>query len=243
MIHTAKTTYSNALSKKYEQLLLENDPDSYREFVAKNGVRADAIYKDAEASSRAEKLRADTNFGAKAERISEAGLSESGYEDYVKSLSESAYRASLGYAEHIRALGEYKNTKGYEAYVSDYEKMQDRIAESFIESFAKSGSFDGDAAYRDAIKAGLGSSRAFFAAEKAVDASKENVYERALVFAKANGLTAKKAEEYAKALGLDKSYRKRIYDAISVFTEQEKAFYSSMTPEQYYDYIISLARK
>ncbi len=243
MMHTASKSYSESLAKKYEQLLLENDPDSYREFVAKNGISADAIYKDAIATASFEKMRSDSNYGAIAEAISSKGLSESGYEDYVKAIAERAYNTELGNAEHLRALGEYKNTKGYEAYVSDYEKMQDRIADSFIESFAKSGSFDENAAYRDAIKAGLGSDRAFFAATRAVNASKENVYERALVFAKANGLTPKKAEEYAATLGLGKKYQRRIYDAISVFTNEEKAFYSSMTPQQYYDYIISLAGK
>ena len=243
MILTATATYKDAEAKKYEKLLLENEKDSYREYVAKNGVEADALYQDAAAAAKNEAMRSGAKYGAQGEAFFSTGLSTSGYADYINGIAKENYRRGLGYAEHLKALGGYQNTTSYEAYVSDYEKMQDKIAESFVDSFSKSGSFDIDSALKNAIKAGLNSDRAHAAATNAVNKAKENAYERVILFAKANGLTPLKAEEYAKALGLDERYQKRVYDQISVFTDQEKAFYSSMTPQQYYDYILSLAER
>ena len=62
-------------------------------------------------------------------------------------------------------------------------------------------------------------------------------------FAKLNKLSAKQAKEYAKKLGLDEKNAERVYEEVSVFNKEERELLNSMTPNQYYNYIISRANK
>jgi hypothetical protein len=52
-----------------------------------------------------------------------------------------------------------------------------------------------------------------------------------------NGLTPYRAMEYAKSIGLDEREAKKVYDAVDTLTDEEKQFFSSMTPDEYYNYI------
>ena len=64
----------------------------------------------------------------------------------------------------------------------------------------------------------------------------------AKLIAYAKDVSPKTAKDYAKSLGLDEIYAEKVYNSISTFTKEERDFYSSMTADTYYDYIMSKSR-
>jgi hypothetical protein len=70
----------------------------------------------------------------------------------------------------------------------------------------------------------------------------ENTAREAINFAKLNGFSVEKAKEYAISLGLDGRYVDKVAKALELLSEEEKEFYSSMSPNEYYEYISGLAK-
>ncbi len=193
----------------YEEKLKKNSADSYSMYLAKNGIRSRDDYLDSVAAAGAAKELSEIKNNGMSDSLSAAGLSKSGYSDYLKSENEKTYISAIQKAEREQAVSEYKNTSGYEKYLSDYEKIQNEISKSFIESFGKGDSFDFEKAYAKAVEAGLNNSFAFYAATKGVNAAVKNTVDRAVAFAKLNNLSAYRAKQYAKQLGLPERYAKR----------------------------------
>lgn len=231
------------LSTKYKERLKENEADSLYAYLAKNGAREEEGYYDTVGKAETVKSLSDTNYGARASSLASSGLSGSGYEDYLSSLNEKSYKESVANAERTREADKYRNVSGYEKYLSDYDALQSKISSNVISSIITSGSFSLDAAYKAAVDAGISKEYALNTASEGVRLAKEAAAQEAITFAKLNGLSPSVAEKYAKSLGLDDTYAKLVYNEISTFTEEEKDYYSSMSADGYYDYIMSQANK
>ena len=226
----------------YRESLKQNEKRTYEDYISKEGIRTKESYYDSLLSAKTEKSLNNTNYGSRASNLYSAGLSASGYEDYLKNNIESQYKTNLNKSDRELLIGEYRNKSGYENYLTQYKALQEKISQSVISEFAKGNDFNYENAYAAAVKAGVSKALASFTASSAVRAAINASIEQAVIFAKANNLSAKKAKEYAKSLGLEEMYAEKVYDSISTFTKEEKDFYSSMSAENYYDYIMSKSK-
>lgn len=229
--------------KSLSDKIKSNAPNSYSSYLAKEGKNELYDYYDSIRQAQTTRALSDSDYGKVASSLLSSGLSQSGYSDYLKSNADKSYIKSIAYAEEEKMTDEYKNKSGYEKYLSDFDALQNKIAKSLIESIGKGTNFDYNNAFEKAISAGLEKTLAEQTAYKAISEAKNNTYLAAITFAKANSLTPKKAKEYAKFLGLDDITAERVYQEISVFNKEEKEFYSSMSPEDYYQYILSQSKK
>ena len=227
-------------SYSFNNLLNKNEEDSYYAYVSKNGIRKTENYYDTLAKSDTVRTLSSTDYGAGADYLASSGLNASGYEDYLKSQNQSRYNASLYSAEEEKSLDEYRNRRGYQEYLSDYEKLQSSISESLIKSIASKKNFNYADALSEAVRAGISKDLAYFTASAAVKKAKENTVKEAIGFAKLNNLSAKEAKNYAVSLGLDERYANMVYEELSNLTEAEKSFYAKMTADEYYEYVKSL---
>lgn len=229
--------------KTYETLFNKNRADNYFTYVTKHGIRTNEKYGDTIAKANTDYAVSSSNYGARAQSLADSGLNGSGYEDYLKSESAKASAKTRKNAELTKKVDEYKNKKGYENYLSDYNTIQSKISESVIEKIGSGTNFSVEHAFEEAVRAGMSKELAYITAQNAVLKAKENTMENAVKFAKINNLTPAKAREYALSLGLDASYAEQVYNELSSLTEKEKNFYSSMSAKDYYNYLQSQANK
>ena len=231
-----------ALEKYYEKLKI-NAPKTYESYLAERTKHEDVSYYDTLGKAKTKRALSDAEYGSSASALLASGLAASGYRDYLESRAETALSDSTANALEQRALGEYRGRAGYERYLSDYNSLQTKISDGLIKDISSGYDFDLDHALERAVSAGLSKTIAYSTAQTAVRLAKLNAYNEALTFAKANKLTAKRAKEYAKSLGLDEIYAERVYDEMSLFNEEDREFLASMTPNQYYNYIMERAKK
>ena len=223
--------------KKYSELLLKNEKLTEEQYLARSGQKPKDILLDGIRDARLESALHGTDRGATAAALSSTGLSGTGYEDYLKRLGASELERDMNAARGLSAKAALKNTGDYQKYLSEYGKLQTKISDSFIKTFAEGRDFSEKNAYRQAIEAGLSEENALFSAARAVRAAKDKAIEESIAFAEMNGLTPYRAMEYAKGLGLDEKEAKKVYNAVGTLSEDEKRFYSSMSPNDYYNYI------
>ena len=228
---------------KHKEKLKENEKKSYAAYLGENGNFKDESYRDSLRSvDTAEKL-SSSDYGALSESLHASGLSGSGYEDYLKNAASLASEKEKQIAQRRLKEGEYENVFGYEKYVSDYNSLQTKLSKSVIDSIAESGSFDYDEAFKTAVEAGISGNMAHYTATQGVALARRKAINDAITFAKLNGLSAYRAKKYAMEMGLDEFYAEEVYKAMTTFTDVEKDYYSSMSPDGYYQYIMSQANK
>ena len=231
------------LEKRYEKQLNKNEPFSYFAYVAQNGRRTDDRLYDNLVKADTEHRLSSSDYGSRADRLTDSGLNASGYEDYLKTKNDGKFIKRTSGASLEKKIDEYKNNVDYENYLSDYEALQSKISQSVIKEIGNSGNFSIEEAYTKAIRAGIAKNLAYVTAEAGVAKAKENAVNKAIQYAKINNLTANGAKEYAIKLGLEESYANRVYNEISSLTEKEKNFYANMSSKDYYDYIKAQAEK
>lgn len=227
---------------KYKEKLKENAKMSYDTYIADNDNLGEVKYRDKVREINTDKKISDTNYGSLSDSLATAGLSGSGYEDYLKTQTEKTYLKQLNAAIGDLKRDEYKNTSGYQKYLSSFASLQSKISESVIDSIAESGSFDFDAAYKKALDAGISEDLAFHTAARGTALARKAAVENAITFAKLNGLSPLRAKKYAEGLGLEDIYAEEVYDAISTFNMFEKDYFASMTSDGYYEYIMSQSK-
>lgn len=224
--------------KRLTEEFKKNSAKSYETYLKEQGKDRDVSYYDALSEANTKRALTDADYGASAEGLLSSGLSSSGFRDYLESSSEQTLTGRVRAAEEERALEEYRTHSGYERYLSDYNSLQSKISEELIKSISKEYDFDYENAFDKAVAAGLSETLARSTAADAVTLARINAFNEAITFAKINKLSANEAKKYAKSLGLSEVYAERVYNEISVLNDDEKKFFSSMSPEQYYDYIV-----
>ena len=229
--------------KKYSEKLKENAPKSYEGYLNSLAKRGDVSYYDALRAAKTKKAKGGAAYGASGSALLSAGLADSGYRDYLESLSDASFAHAGKSAEGERELASYRERGGYEKYLSAYNSLQTKISEELIREIAEGYDFSTDRALERAVAAGLSDTLAYSTATEAVRQAKLNAYNEAVTFAKLNKLSPKRAKEYAKNLGLDEKDAERVYDEISLFNKNERGFLYSMSANQYYNYILSKSKK
>ena len=233
----------SSLQERYKDLIKNNEAKSYSDYLSQNGIRAEEKYYDTLSKADTDMAVKDTNYGAKASYLHSSGLNKSGYEEYLRGKNAKSYFTSLNQASEEKSIDEYKNKTGYQNYLSDYESIQTKIAESVMKKIASGNNFSFEDAYAEALRAGVSGSLAYVTAQNGISKARQKTIKRVMQYAEENNLTAQQAREYALELGLEEVYADRIHDSIPGVSLNDESFYSGMSAAEYYEYIKSKANK
>ena len=223
------------MNKSYKDLLNKNAKDSFYTYLSKSTEPSTAAR--AVSTAAINERLTSTDYGALAERLSKSGLSGSGYEEYLKRENKRKKDSALASAEGAEAQSEARARMGYEKYVSEYEKLQSKISDAVIEHFSARDGVSLEDAYSYAVGRGLSEDHAYYTAAAAVRAASEAAVKKIIAFADKHHLTAKQARRYARNSGLDERYVKQVYEAALSLSEEERIKYSTMSPNDYINYI------
>lgn len=176
--------------------------ESYADWLMKNGVNAEKIYREAQSVINSDYARALAGYGKNAEGLHRLGLTGSGYSDY---LNGKAY--SVMQSQKQKALSEYvdnvrKNAKGYSDYIADLTKAQDEKIRKTINDITSKGLINFDDAYNYAVSIGLTGDDAKAAAKGGSDAARGALKEEIMKTVGKSAFTKNEAYNYSLGLGL-----------------------------------------
>lgn len=223
--------------KEYDELSKKNERMSYKSWLAAEGIDSASRFEDAMASAEAAKRQALPTYGTKADELLSKGLTDSGYSQYIRAEAEKRTRRDMAIAYDEKERNEQANRSGYADYVNDCEKEQSRIVEELTASIIDGRIYDAERAYALAIEAGLTEENALAVGAEATRKSKDTARAQAIIYATTKHLSANQARYYARSLGLDEKSVNYVLDKIYAMTEDEVDFFSSMSAEEYMDYI------
>lgn len=224
-----------AISKAAKARARKNEAKGFREYLAELGAGdggSARIMQDA----KKELTLSDTRHGALGEALSGSGLFDGGYEEYLRSVNSANYAEERGRAEEAKMLAEGRSTGGYEGYLSEYDKMQSKISEAFINEMKSSDVYDLEKMFELATERGLSESNALYTAAAAIRKSSANATEKIINFAARYGLTPKQTANYAKTFGLRSYYVDKAENAVKQFAEVR---YGGLSYSDYIEYIIN----
>ncbi|MBQ8381347.1 MAG: hypothetical protein IJY18_05580 [Clostridia bacterium] len=228
----------NRITEKLKEQLKRNDPEGYRAFVARSGEVGDSGAREL-SEAKAELMKSDTGYGTLADTVSRSGLYGGGYEEYLKSINGENYISAEKRAKEMSMISDAKNASGYERYLSDYEKVQKKISEAFIEEMGATENFNVESVFKNAVSRGLSKEHALYASAAAVREASLRTSDKVVSFARRYGLTASQAKRYAKTFGLDSFYLDRIYSQVRSLTGGLSFEYGTVNSKEYLDYLES----
>ena len=213
-----------------------NRKKTYEEYALENSHSADADYLDVKSDVATERALGDGNYGALGERLRASGLSDSGYEDYIRARVELNAESAEAKAAHERELHDYGVRSGYAKYASDYDKLQRKLSAGVIEKLSAEEKPDYEKMLSYALNAGLNGESAKSAAAASFRAATDNAVYRAIAFSQNNGLSAARAKKYALDEGLNEDAANRVYDAVQLLLSDSDEKYYTLSADDYIDY-------
>lgn len=220
----------------YKDVAERNKKQSYESWLNAEGSRKDEDFADALSLHNAALKLSAPGYGALGRRLSENGLTRSGYADYIRNDARDKISAMSESAEHERYLDAYGDIKGYEKYVSEYKQRQGSIMSDVTELIYNKHVFDIETAFAIAMDAGLSEENALTVSAAATKEAKHKVREEAILYAKENKLSAREVRQYAQSLGLDEKSIAYILEKLAL-KNSSSDYYGSMTADQYLEYL------
>lgn len=228
------------MPKREKEQLLKNDKMSFLSYVAKDGSTRKREGEGKIAKAHLDAALADTDYGNSAEKLSAAGLSGSGYEEYTRTRQEALRGAAYEVAKEESLAAAADDRRGYSDYVTNYEKLQSKISDSVIAKIAEDTSYDVNDAYRIAIGAGLNEENALATASRAVKAAQENAVNYVKRLAVKYSFTPRMTVEVAAKYGIKGRYLSELYRDVSRISESDKVLFSSMSADDVMKYLKEL---
>lgn len=208
------TTASTDLSKRLEG---KNRSLTYGEWVSRYGENETG---DKLKSARTKLAKSDPDYGAAAETLSDRGLSETGYASYLRERNKAAYRAVK---EKADAAGEERaknDRSGYLSYLENWEAEQDKLMQKTLTALSESKTSGIDAAYADALSAGLTDERARIVSRLAPSVARYGMRRLregvagVLYVSVTAGLSGAEAELLARACGISRADAEKLRQTV-----------------------------
>lgn len=179
-------------------------PESYADWLMKNGVNAEKILSDRTSIINSDYAKALSGYGADAESLARLGLTGSGYSDYIKGHAYSVMqgekqKAISDYRENIR-----KNASGYSEYISKITSENNEKIRKTVNDIVKKGFINYDDAYNYAVTVGLSEEDAKAVAKGGSDSAREELKREVMKAIKNSALNKNEAFNYALGVGLTK---------------------------------------
>ncbi len=199
---STKTTFEQFIENYIQKKERSGSADGYRGWALANGIDSERLYRDAIKDISGDFSRAKSEYGTRAERLSDLGLSASGYSDYLNGKAYSEMQKRKQDAKSAYADNELKNIKGYQSYLKEKEAESKKLYDTVVSEITEAKIISYDDAYEYAIGAGLGEEAAASAAKKASDAAHKNVRLEVFDTIIKRNFEDSQAREYALAMGL-----------------------------------------
>lgn len=195
-------TLDDFIKRYIQNKKLSDTAESYSEWLSSHGGGETLAKRLAEIE---ETYRAErSTYGARAERLAAAGLTASGYSDYLSRAAEGKRKSAREAAYRDAAAEETKSRKGYADYLTSLSEKRSKLIEKAYTAIQKDSSFDLDAAYERALSLGLDEESAAEVARESVAKLKEKAGDSLRKKILDKGLSADSAISYAMALGFDR---------------------------------------
>ena len=204
---------------------------TYDDFLKSEGLDASGDRADTLAAALADYERDLPTYGATAEALSRSGLTESGYGDYLASVTEAGLLAASAEAEDAYREAENGQLQSYASYLEKEAEDRASLREKVLRAIENADVMYYDDAYSYAVTAGLGDADARAVAESAIlrekRASMQDVLEKVLH----HGYDQKTALRYAMASGLSAKDAARIASLAEDLRDKEDFYYDAKKGE------------
>ena len=211
---SGKTTRTEDLGKRLEG---KNRSLTYAEWLKRYGAEANEATLS---PAGTERVKGSPDYGAAAETIIDRGLSKTGYADYLREKNEEAYRAATEANRAQNDAREAGNRSGYLAYLKKWESDQDDLMQKTLSHLAETRVTGSDAAYADALSAGLTEDRAKIVSRVAPAVGRYGMRRLRegiagiLTVSVSAGLSGAEAELLARACGVSAADAKKLRQTI-----------------------------
>lgn len=160
--------------KNYVQnVKIGNTTESYADWLKEHGVDAKRAYSSGIGALDASYLKTTPKYGKAAEKISDMGLSESGYAEYLEGKAKKEYADNRNAAESEYLKLRDNNMKAYTEYtkksLSNEEKLRNETIKSAVNFIKGANNPNFGDAYDYAISQGLSEDDAKAVASKATE--------------------------------------------------------------------------
>ena len=201
-----------------------------------------ALYgRDSEEAYRKDKKEADSNYaralaqhGRRASKLNTAGLSDSGYSDYLNHTAYATRADELYAAKERKKETDLANQKGYVSFLkelSDKEEAEGKEQEAYekkvFDTVISKGITDDQSAVLYMLSAGLEPARAQELASRAVAVQKGNqsLKNRLITAATAANMDHYSAYRYAVYNGVTEEVARQIADAVDIAVRKKRENY------------------
>ena len=197
------------LEKYLKNKSLYEGADSYESYVRKNAKNPRTVYASALPELYSSRARSRGGYGSSAERLAEAGLFGSGYQEHLERTAEREHNERLDALERDMRESEDTLLGGYTAYLDKYKSSQEKLSKSVSDKIVSTGILSEERAYEYAKEAGLSAERARSVAERASRSAKDKLMRRIMLEIPYMQMDGEGARLYALSLGLDSNYAER----------------------------------
>ena len=217
-----------------EKYLKSKKKTDYEGWLALYGENSEKAY-------QADKKEADTAYakslaehGRRASRLNTAGLTGSGYSDYLNHTAYAARADELYRAKERKQQTDLENQKGYAAFLKDLSDKEQAAAEEekayeqkMLDTLISKGINDEEAGVTYLINAGFTAARARELANKAVTIQRgsSSLHNRLISAATAAEMDHYNAYRYAIKHGVSESVASMIADAVDIAVKEKKQIY------------------
>ena len=199
-------------NKKLGNIDIREGALSYEDWLASAGVDTERDYNAAAKAAAQEYDRAVAGYGANAEAMAQAGLSGSGYSDYLTGNAYAARQRSIDAARQTKALADQGAKQSYADYLQGYEDTQRNNITAAIGQLSSMG-LKGDNAKKYLESMGIPDGYADWIMGVVDEMSVETPDKQALLSnLLSNGMTGDVAMSYARFLGFDDDTAKSVID-------------------------------
>ena len=192
--------------KKYiDNKSIANGADSLSLYKHKNAQDYDRSFSRAVESLYSSSKRNLASYGRNLRDITNKGLQNSGYSDYLNQKAQNTYTTELGELKSERAKAEAQLLGGYQKYLEDYEHKSNRLKEKVSSYLIKNGIVNLDDSISYGLGQGLSKADAIAIGESAYSTNKQKVFSDLISQAASLGLDRDGAMMLAKKLGISDS--------------------------------------
>ena len=199
-------------NKKLSDIDIREGALSYEDWLESAGVDTERDYNAAAKAAAQEYDRSVAGYGANAEAMAQAGLSGSGYSDYLTGNAYAVRQRSMDAARQTKTLADQSAKQSYADYLQGYEDTQRNNITAAIGQLSSMG-LKGDNAKKYLESMGIPNGYADWITGVVDEMSVETPDKQALLSnLLSNGMTGDVAMSYAKFLGFDDDTAKSVID-------------------------------
>lgn len=232
------TTLEDFMKKYIENRAATSGAMTYDAYKYGQGANYDRDYAKAVESLYAKTSKTSAGYGQNYQALSNKGLQNSGYSEYIDELSDRSFSKGLTALKGERDLEEAKTIKGYSDYLERYAKEQNALKSAVSSHLISTGVVNLDEAVAYGLSLGLSREDAIAIGQSVYSANKQKVFNDIIAQVATLGLDRDGAIALAKRMGVTDGDAEAFGDEV----EDMLKHYSSVS-EGYLEYLSQRSQK